>query len=216
MKRNTTADFFDDYSEGFTSIYNTGNSFLQQMINKWFRKSMLIRFEKTIKACKPSQEKTALDVGCGPGNYGIALAKNGLKSIHSIDFAPKMIDIAKNQAKLAGVENICKFEIVDFTHISEDTKYDYVILMGFMDYIQNPDVIIAKALRFANEKVLFSFPSDSGFLAWQRRIRYKFKCPLFLYNEKQIASLFEGIAPWQCRIENLGRDFFVTIDKEAD
>ncbi len=182
----------------------SGTGPFQRLINKWFRQTMLIRFQKTIVACNPLEGKTILDVGCGPGIYSITLAKGSPNFVYGIDFAPSMIEIARQEAKKAGVENICRFEIADFNTLPEDKQYNYLILMGF---------IIEKTMRLASDKVLFSFPSDKGFLAWQRKIRYKFKCPLYLYNEKQLKDLFSDISPWHYTLENIGRDFFVTLEK---
>jgi len=165
-----------------------------------------------MEACKPLEGKTILDVGCGPGMYAISLAKGSPSLVYGIDFAPSMIDIARKEAKKAGVEHICKFEVADFFALPEDIKYNYLILMGFMDYMEDPRKVIEKTLKLATDKILFSFPSDKGFLAWQRKIRYKFKCPLFLYNEKQLQELFSNIPSWHCTIENIGRDFFVTLE----
>jgi 2-polyprenyl-3-methyl-5-hydroxy-6-metoxy-1,4-benzoquinol methylase len=208
-----TASFFDGYSGDFNAIYGTGTGAFQRLINKWFRQTMLIRFQKTIDGCKPLEGKTILDIGCGPGIYDVTLAKNSPAYVYGIDFAPGMIELAKHEAKKAGVDKICEFEIADFNTLPEDRKYNYIILMGFMDYMENPKQVIEKAMRLATDKVFFSFPSNKGFLAWQRQIRYKFKCPLYLYSEKQLQELFSNIAPWKYRIENIGRDFFVTLYK---
>ena len=71
MQENKTASFFDSYSLDFNAIYGSGTGFFQRLINKWFRQTMLIRFQKTIAACKPLEGKTILDVGCGPGIYTV-------------------------------------------------------------------------------------------------------------------------------------------------
>ncbi|MEN6444470.1 MAG: methyltransferase domain-containing protein [Candidatus Cloacimonas sp.] len=208
-----TASFFDGYAGDFNAIYGTGTGPFQRLINKWFRQTMRIRFQKTIEECKPLKDKTILDIGCGSGIYDLTLAKYSPALIYGIDFAPGMIELAKKEAQKTGMDNICQFALADFNTLPEDKKYNYLILMGFMDYMENPQQVIAKTMRLATEKVLFSFPSSKGFLAWQRQIRYKFKCPLYLYSEKQLQELFANIAPWQCRIENIGRDFFVTLYK---
>lgn len=211
MRDNKTESFFDKYAGDFNAIYDKGNGLIQRLINRWFRQSMFIRFQKTMEECKPLEGKTILDVGCGPGMYAISLAKGSPSLVYGIDFAPSMIDIARKEAIKAGVEHICKFEVADFFTLPEDIKYNYLILMGFMDYMENPKIVIDKTLRLATDKILFSFPSDKGFLAWQRKIRYKFKCPLYLYNEKQLQDLFAHITSWNYIIENIGRDFFVTL-----
>jgi len=163
MQENKTASFFDRYSIDFNAIYGSGTGPFQRLINKWFRQTMLIRFQKTIVACNPLEGKTILDVGCGPGIYSITLAKGSPNFVYGIDFAPSMIEIARQEAKKAGVENICRFEIADFNTLPEDKQYNYLILMGFMDYMKNPKQVIEKTMRLASDKVLFSFPSDKGF-----------------------------------------------------
>ncbi len=81
--------------------YGTGP--FQRLINKWFRQTMLIRFQKTIVACNPLEGKTILDVGCGPGIYSITLAKGSPNFVYGIDFAPSMVEMAdKRQRKQGG------------------------------------------------------------------------------------------------------------------
>ena len=209
-----TLQFFDQYADGFDSIYASRNNLLWKFINERFRKVMLLRFKEVLKACDPGPGKTVLDVGCGPGHYMLALAKQGISHIHGLDFAPAMIDYARKHASDAGVGDKCSFETGDFLSFSEQKFYSYVILMGFMDYIQAPDPVISKALKLASEKAMFSFPKSSGFLAWQRKIRYKFKCPLYLYNESQIHNLFRNRKGWIYSITDCERDFFVVATRQ--
>lgn len=174
---------------------------------------MLIRFEKTLEYCNPVEGKSVLDIGCGPGFYSITLAKAGAAKVMGIDFAKDMIDIARKTAQKENVQDICNFEVQDFNQLSAKEKYDYVIIMGVMDYISDPFPFIQKTMKISNNKVLLSFPMDGGFLAWQRKIRYKFKCPLFLYTEQQLRELFTDINPWQYKIEKIKRDYFITLEK---
>ena len=213
--KDKTAEFFNSYSEKFDAIYGNRNNAFRKLINNLFRQTMVERFQKTLATCQPVAGKTVLDVGCGPGHYGIALAKKGVKDVLGIDFAPKMIDIAKQHAKLNGVDNICRFEIADFFELKNDMMYDYIVIMGFMDYVKNPLSMIKKAAALSKDKVVFSFPCDNGFLAWQRKFRYRFKCPLYLYNEKQLKDLFAQLKGWNVNIEKLSRDYFVVMEKDS-
>ena len=212
-KEERTSTFFDRYSDGFNAIYGSRNNVFWNFIDKHFRKTMLLRFQDVIGKCQPGEDKTVLDVGCGPGHYMVALIKKGLGHAHGLDFAPKMIEIAKRHATEAGVVDKCSFEVGDFLKANEDTKYSYVVLMGFMDYIEHPEQVIQKAIHIAREKVMFSFPTSKGFLAWQRKMRYKFKCPLYLYSEKQLHGLFNKLPGWKYTITDYKRDYFVTLEK---
>ena len=208
-----TKDFFHSYSGKFNAIYGSNNNMFRGLINKLFRKSMLMRYNKTLQSCQPIAGKSVLDLGCGPGHYCIALAKQGASDVLGIDFAPNMLDIAREQAAFAGVYNVCRFENQDFLLLTDDKKFDYTILMGFMDYMVDPLTVINKALLLTKEKAVFSFPSDSGFLAWQRKLRYHNRCPLYLYNEAQIKNMFTQTRDWKCSVEKISRDYFVTLER---
>lgn len=95
-----TESFFHSYAADFNSIYGNENNAFTGVVNRLFRKSMRLRFELTMQACTPLDQLTVLDVGCGPGHYSLALAKQGA-IVTGIDFAPGMISIAnlKSQSR---------------------------------------------------------------------------------------------------------------------
>lgn len=171
---------------------------------------MRLRYTKTIEGCYPIEGKSVIDIGCGPGHYGITLAKKGANYVCGIDFAEGMINLARQNAKYAGMEHICNFILGDFTIYAINDKFDYSIIMGFMDYIEKPGKIIEKVLSITKSKAFFSFPVGEGILAWQRKLRYKKRCDLFMYKMEQLQSLFEKT---NCKfeVENISRDFFVTV-----
>jgi len=209
--RNKVEDFFDKYAVDFNSIYGGKNNLFNSFVNNYLRKAMKLRFIKTIQGCQPLEGKKIIDIGCGAGHYEIALANKGAGHIYAIDFAKGMLDLAKKNVEKAGVADKCSFEIVNF--MSEPVKgiFDYAILMGFMDYIQDPKAVIEKVISVTKSKAFFSFPARGGILAWQRRIRYLHRCSLFFYDQKQIHILFNGLNYKDLEIEKIGRDFFVTV-----
>jgi len=211
--KNKVAEFFDKYSINFNSIYGGSSSFFNNLINNHFRKAMKIRFIKTIEGCYPLNGKRIIDIGCGSGHYAITLAKNGAEYLYGIDFAQGMIDLAQKNAKQSGVYNKCKFDLVNFVSDPVNSTFDYAILMGFMDYIQEPKAVIEKALSITKSKVFLSFPVRGDILAWQRKLRYLNRCSLFFYNKKQIYNIFKGLSYKELTIERIGRDFFVTVKK---
>jgi len=211
MPNLSTSKFFDSYAQDFNAIYGNKNNLLNNLINKLFRKTMKIRFSKTVEGCYPIDEKNVIDIGCGPGHYSITLAQKGASHILGIDFAEGMINHAKNNAEHAGVLSRCDFVLGDFSTYDFESKFDYSILMGFMDYIENPRDVIKKVLSITKSKAFFSFPSDGGLLAWQRKIRYKRRCSLFLYNVEQLHELFKDLNYKEIKVEKLDRDYFVTV-----
>lgn len=204
-----TNDFFNDYASEFSSIYGQQNGWWRNLLSTIFRKSMRDRFLKTIDLCDPQRERTILDIGSGPGHYALALAQKGFGSVYGIDFAPAMIEIANQMVSQSGQAENCQFVCGNFLDYEFDRVFDYTILMGFMDYVADPVVVIKKAISLTKHQSFFSFPVSSGFLAWFRRIRYKKRCDLYMYNAEEIKQLFEKAGHRNIRIEKMGRDYFV-------
>jgi len=211
-----TSEFFDSYARGFDAIYGTRNSYVNRIVNRWLRKSMMIRYRKTIDGCDPIDGRTVIDVGCGPGHYGIALAGKGAGYVLGIDFAEGMIGLAHEYARRAGVSAKCEFVYGDFMTYEADRKFDYSILMGFMDYVADPRQVVEKAIAVTGSKAFFSFPADGGLLSWQRKLRYRRRCDLYLYAPDSIKKVFAGIAGVSVNIEKIARDYFVTASIDSD
>lgn len=202
--------FFDRYAVDFDSIYGNDNKAVERIINRLFRHAMVVRYERTIAGCSPIEGKSVIDIGCGPGHYGVALARAGASKVLGLDFAPGMLKIAEAHAQKVGVADKCSFVLGDFQTHPIPERYDYGIVMGFMDYVKDPVPVIKRVLE-VSKRAFFSFPKDGGLLAWQRKQRYKSRCELYLYTEQQIADLMTR-AGASFKIERIGRDFFVTAE----
>jgi ubiquinone/menaquinone biosynthesis C-methylase UbiE len=211
MSTKEVAEFFDCYSDRFNAIYGNKESVLNGAVNRLFRKSMRLRFEYTLRGCQPIEGKSVIDIGCGPGHYSIRLAKMGAQSTLGLDFAAGMVEIAKENAERAGVGSRCQFLLGDFLSYPPDGKFDYAVVMGFMDYVEQPEAILDKVLAITKEKAFFSFPAEGGILAWQRKWRYRNRCKLFLYTADDLTRLFAGRKCNKYEIQKISRDFFVTV-----
>jgi SAM-dependent methyltransferase len=177
---------------------------------------MKLRFHKTIEKCNPIEGKTVIDFGCGPGLYSIVLAKMGAQEVLGVDFSEKMIRIARSRAVDSKVSNKCSFITDDINNLETKKKYNYGVVMGVMDYIENPENFIKKITEIVTERIVFSFPVDGGVLAWQRKLRYKSRCKLIMYNIDKLEEMFNRLAPKSFKIEKIARDYFVTMDMKDD
>ncbi|MDZ4121137.1 MAG: methyltransferase domain-containing protein, partial [Candidatus Cloacimonadaceae bacterium] len=130
-----------------------------------------------------------------------------------IDFAEQMLELAREKAVEAKVEEICRFENLNFFDLGTDEQFDYVLLMGFMDYISDAATVIKKALELTKRSSFFSFPMAGGILAWQRKIRYKKRCPLYLYSYEQLLELFQDHPDFLFKIRKIDRDFWVQVSR---
>jgi 2-polyprenyl-3-methyl-5-hydroxy-6-metoxy-1,4-benzoquinol methylase len=210
-----TQGFFHQYASDFDAIYSNRNGLVNRVVNHFFRGSMRVRFVKSIEGCDPVEDKTVLDIGCGPGHYAISLATRGAARALGIDFAGGMLEIARQHAELAGVGDRCEFRAADFFEFSPAESFDYTIAMGFMDYMPQPREVVAKVLSLTRNKAFFSFPAAGGLLAWQRKLRYRNRCELFLYTRKELEKMFSQFPGIRFEIERIDRDFFVTASVSA-
>lgn len=211
MPESKVSHFFDRYAHDFDSIYRNKNGWVNSVINKLFRRTMELRYLKTLEGCSPIAGRSVLDIGCGPGHYSVALAKRGASEVLGLDFAEGMLQVARERAAKEGATT-CRFEKRDFLSFNFKRKFDYTIVMGVMDYASQPAAVVEKALSLTAVRAFFSFPLDNGILAWQRKLRYKFRCDLYMYREDQVKQLFANQDKGQIRAESLGRDLFVTVD----
>lgn len=206
-----TNEFFDRYATDFSDIYGNQNSLWSSLLNRYFRESMQARFRLTLDQCDFTKGNSVLDVGCGPGHYSIALAQKGFNSVSGIDFSASMIKLAEEKATKANLSDKCSFLHANFDDFKSPHTFDYTVLMGFMDYAPDPVAVIQRALSLTNRKSFFSFPDSRGFLAWLRRIRYKKRCDLYMYDADEIRKLFESAGYPDIILKKISRDYFVTV-----
>lgn len=204
--------FFDDYSAEFDSIYDDKeNNLINRIINKFLRKSMFGRYSLTLKEILKNQSpKKILDIGCGSGRYCKKIASFGHK-ICGIDVSSRMIEIAKKYNENY-LEKFVDLQVVDYLNFKNNTKFDYAILMGFFDYIDEP-VNIFEKLKNDTNVALASFPKKYHYLTPQRAIRYKLRnCPLFFYTQEDLRSLMNKIKPKNFTIKDNDREFFLICE----
>jgi SAM-dependent methyltransferase len=207
-----TSQFFDGYARDFAALYGNKDRFPQNVVNRFLRRSMVLRYEKSMDGCRPIEGRSVLDVGCGPGHYSVELARRGAARVVGVDFAPAMIRLAEERAREAGVAERCQFDVGDFMSFPEGETFDYTIVMGFMDYVRDAPALVGKVLRHTRSSAFFSFPADGGPLAWQRRLRYRSRCDLYMYGEDDIRKVLEATPARARRVERIARDYFVTLE----
>lgn len=214
MTGKSVRDFFQSYSDDFNSLYDSQRLLQNSMLNRLFRRSMHLRMVRTFQLCLPIVGKSVLDVGCGSGQYSIEFAKRGACRVVGIDFAPRMIQLARKNAE--AVAESCEFYATDLFEFPVDQQFDYAVAMGFMDYVDDPKMTVTKILSLTRHSAVLSFPVRHGFLAWQRKIRYQQKCHLVLYDQEQVLDLFKSHTDFLIDCISLGRDYFVSATRRSE
>lgn len=212
--KNNTKFFFDNYVKGFDNIYNqiSGETKISSIITKLFRKSMRLRFKLSIDDLLNENIKNILDVGCGSGRYTNYLAKNN-KNVVGIDFADRMIDFAKHDAKLKNLNNV-DFLCVSLENYDFEKNFDGIVCMGFFDYIKNSDTAIEKILNSKPKIFIGSFPKRYNILNFIRVFRYYInKCPLYYYTKSHLKTFEKKYPDYKFEYIDLGREYYLRAKK---
>ena len=211
-------EFFTQYASQFDNIYDTQkNTGLTGWINRTLRKSMFIRFKKTFESLQPIAGSSVLDVGCGSGRYIVPCLQFGAERIVGIDMSQTMLDLAQSSVEEAGAD-AQKVQLIsgEFSSVDFDQKFDYAIVIGVMDYIEDPLAFLRKLAETFTKTAVVSFPVSENIWKWQRKIRYRMRgCPLYFYDRKKLEELLAdiGVASWT--IEKIQRDYFVTLNNQG-
>ncbi len=88
-------------------------------------------------------EMEIFEFGCGTGGTAIAHAPH-VRSVRAIDFSTRMLDMARQRAAEAGVDNVT-FEQGDITSIAvEPGRYDMVLGLSILHLLKDRQAVIAR------------------------------------------------------------------------
>lgn len=204
--------YFDGEADRFDAIYRDEKALLQKIIDSLFRSVIHRRVALMLEWCGDLTGKRVLDVGTGSGRYAVEMARRGAE-VTGLDFAPAMVDMAKEAAAAAGVSDRCQFEAVDFLEWCAPHHFDICVGLGFFDYTADPRPFLAKMAEVTTERGIFSFPMRWRFRTPTRWLRLRLRgCPVYFYGEDQVRSLVEQTSGWDgMRLERLSRDYLVNV-----
>jgi SAM-dependent methyltransferase len=206
--------FFHGYAADFDSIYGHTKKRgpWDKFLDKYFRRSMRLRYDLVLKYAANPQIKTILDIGCGGGVYCDALLNMG-KNVTGLDIADGMLELAKQKTKIFIDKGQASYIHSGYIEHPFNEQFDAGVLVGFFDYIKIPIEVFKKLEHDINKELYMSFPKAGGFLGWQRKVRYKMRnCPLYYYTKADIVNLLTKMN-WQNKAEiiDIDRDFFVKV-----
>ena len=206
-------EHFDAGAERFDAIYDDAKGPLGRFIDNRWRGVVRERFRLVLERLSPVEGMTVLDVGTGSGRYCLALAQRGARRAVGIDFAPRMIEIAREQARCLGVSDRCEFYVGSFPEEVPLGRYDAVTAMGFFDYVSDPVAMVKAMDQLREGTLLMSFPKAREWRAPIRRVRFTLlRCPLYLYSQARIGQILRnaGVTRYEC--VDLGRDYIIIAD----
>jgi 2-polyprenyl-3-methyl-5-hydroxy-6-metoxy-1,4-benzoquinol methylase len=204
--------FFDRFADTFDSLYDGKRGPIWRLLDDTFRRDIGERFRLTFTGLGNLQGKTVLDIGCGSGVYMREALALGASRVIGLDAAPRMLELTRQRLEGAGFAG--RYELIEGTFPSQqpDVKADAAIVMGVMDYVDDP-VAFLRALRERSHLSAISFPSFHWARGPVRQVRYRLRnCPLFLYRRERVDSVLSqaGLTPVAIeKIRGAGQDFHV-------
>ena len=200
----------------FAAIYEKDKPLHQRLGDAIFRRVILERYSLVVNAIG-APGATILDVGCGPGRYGVELARRGAARCVGVDVAASMIEIARGQADRAGVANSCKWLVSDWLSWLGDEQFDAVTAMGYYDYVEDPLPHLQKMIACARGRVFASFPKRWTFRTGLRILRFKLSRGFVrFYSRPEVIALFQRAGdPQFLSLVDLGRDYVAIYDSGA-
>lgn len=155
-------------------------------------KAHLVEFFLSMNFIKKYIKKkvTAIDVGCGTGNYSIALAKK-CKKILAVDLMDNLLEILKQKVKKDHCKNISCLcaDILDIPKLTNE-KFDLILCMGPLYHLNNLATrtkCFNNIKRLAHDKsiIIFTYLTTSAILSSVFKGKLLFHDFIKLINKKR-------------------------------
>ena len=94
--------------------------------------------------------KRVLEIGCGIGTDTMNFARHGAK-VTAVDLSDKSLELARQRARIFGLEDRIQFIQADAEHLSERVPaepYDLIYSFGVIHHTPHPERVMAQLLRF--------------------------------------------------------------------
>jgi 2-polyprenyl-3-methyl-5-hydroxy-6-metoxy-1,4-benzoquinol methylase len=203
---------FDADAKRFDAIYDERKGPVAHLIDDVWRGVVQRRFELALERLAPFKGKRILDVGTGSGRYCVAYARRGARAV-GIDFAAAMIDLARQHAREAGVDEACDFRVGSFPDAVTGETFDASSAMGYFDYVEDTVTHLKKMRELTTGRMIVSFPKSREFRAPLRRLRFRIAgTPLFLFSRAQVESVLDAAGLEGAEMIDLGRDYIAIAD----
>jgi SAM-dependent methyltransferase len=216
--RDLVRSWFEREARRFDAIYEARKPLPQRLVDRLFRNVVLER-HRLITALAPLPGSwSALDVGCGPGRYALALAQAGAGRVLGVDAAPAMVELARQAAARAGLAGRCEFVVAPFLELKNQEAFDVVVATGYFDYLEQPGPELARMLRQCRGRVFATFPRRYEWRAPLRKLRFLLGGGFVrFYSAREVRRLFAeaGVGEDRLALVDLGRDLLAVARAAA-
>jgi 2-polyprenyl-3-methyl-5-hydroxy-6-metoxy-1,4-benzoquinol methylase len=207
-------DYFERRADRFDAVYEARKPLRQRAVDRVFRRVVIERFRLITNLAPLPGDWTALDVGCGPGRYSIALAAAGATRVLGVDAATSMVDLARDLAAEEGVSERCEFRNLSFLDLDLDERFEVVVATGYFDYLEDPAAHLHKMVDCCRGRIFVSFPKRWELRAAARKLRFALaRGYVRFYSATEVRDLIReaGVPPDRASLIDLGRDWIAVL-----
>jgi cyclopropane fatty-acyl-phospholipid synthase-like methyltransferase len=206
--------FFNSFATTFDTLYDSKRNLVMRAVDRRFRSDMFVRFALTFERLGELTGRTVLDIGCGSGPYVLEALQRGARHVTAVDPAPNMLALVGQRLDRAGLASRCTTIQGYFPDVALPVC-DHAIVMGVMDYIEDPTSFLRALRPFVEQSAVISFSSTHWFRTPFRKFRYDLrKCPVFFYEEGQIREIGRAAGFREVEIVKIpgaGMDYHVCV-----
>ena len=210
----TVRRHFDRDAERFDAIYEREKPLLHRIVDR-LRSVVVERFRLVCVLAPVPGKWSVLDIGCGPGRYGIALAKLGASRIVGVDVSPAMIELAKTETAREAAGTDCEFFTGDFLSFATDERFETILAMGYFDYLEDPVPHLARMRELCRGRIFASIPKRYEWRVPIRKLRFLLARGFVrFYSKAEAESLIReaGLARDRVHLIDLGRDWLLVAN----
>lgn len=180
------AAYWNRIAPAFDSIYTGSKPFVARALDRWLRRDMYERFDWVMARSGDVGGRTICDVGCGSGRFVAALARRGAR-VTGLDFAPAMLTLAADLARVEGVADRCDFVKSDILDWRTDRTFDQTIAIGFWDYVADPLPRLRVIRGITTGRFLSAWPRAGTLRAGLRKARLTVAgCPVYFWTRAEV------------------------------
>ena len=118
------------------------------------------------------KDAVALDYCCGNGEVAIEMAKQGASKVVGIDISSVAIENARALAKVAGVDAVCEFSVMDAEHTEfADGTFDIIHEYGALHHLDLPAAYaeLSRILKSDGKLVCTEALRHNPLIHWYRK-----------------------------------------------
>ena len=132
----------------------------------WNSSLLLLRLLQRIVEREPEflRERTALELGCGPGLVSLALKKWGASRVWATDGNPRVVELAAKNARANGLDEVVRCEVLQWG-LLDASEYSASLVVGSdLTYNSGNWRALAETMStIANDYVLYLSLGHAGF-----------------------------------------------------